>query len=214
MTRLRFFRVETKAPLAVAGLFAVPLYIAALLASSLAIDRPHIVAGHEHGPTNATEATIWLAALIAPGIVLAAGVVGLALKRYGVYLTAVTAVALCIALPRVSHGWIARHTHRFPLGVDLIKDSDPSNLSSRGEWEHAAQDTIASLAHWTLGLAIGAIVISVLLEVRRRTGRDAILTDPAPAAITGEGEVSPVVGTAVGGSRLLPGLFGRRSKNY
>lgn len=197
-----------------AGLIAVPLYIAALLASSLAIDRPHVVAGHEHGPTDATEAKIWLAALIAPGIVLAAGVVGLALRRYGVYLTAITAVAVCIALPRVSHGWIARHTLRFPLGVDLIKDSDPSNLSSRGEWEHAAQDTIASIAHWTLGLAIGAIVISVLLEVRRRTGRDAIVVDPPPASVTGEGEVSPVVGTVAGGSRLFPGLFGRRPKNY
>jgi small-conductance mechanosensitive channel len=206
------FAVETKAPVAVAGLIAVPLFIAALLASSLAIDRPHIVAGREHPPTDATEAKIWLAALIAPAIVLAAGLAGLALKRNGVYLTAVTAIAVCILMPHVSHGWIARHTRRFPLGIDLIKDNDPSNLSSRGEWEHAAQETIASIAHWTLGLAIGAIVVSVLLEVRRRTGRDAIVSEPAPAAITGEGEVSPVVGPSVGGSRLIPGLFGRRPK--
>jgi small-conductance mechanosensitive channel len=206
------FAVETKAPVAVAGLIAVPVFVAALLASSLAIDRPHVIAGHEHPPTDATEAKIWLAALIAPAIVLAAGLVGLVLRRSGVYLTAVTAVIVCILLPHVSHGWIARHTHRFPLGVDLIKDSDPSNLSSRGEWEHAAQETISSITHWTLGLAVGAIVVAVLLEVRRRTGRDAIRSDPAPAAITGEGEVSPAVGPVVGGSRLIPGLFGRRPK--
>ncbi|HEY5059232.1 MAG TPA: hypothetical protein VII51_09465 [Gaiellaceae bacterium] len=195
-----------------AGLLAVPVFIAALLAASLAIDRPHIVGGHEHPPTDGTEAKIWLAALIAPAIVLAAGGAGLALKRYGVYLTALTAVVVCVLLPRVSHGWIARHTHRFPLGVDLIKDSDSSNLSSRGEWEHAAQETIRSITHWTLGLAIAAIVITTLLEIRRRKGMDAILSGPAPATITGEGEVSPVLGPVVGGSKLIPGLFGRRPR--
>jgi len=172
--RLHVPSVETKAPLAVAGLFAVPIFFAALLAASLAIDRPHIVRGVEHTTTSGTEAKIWLAALIAPAIVLAVGIVGLALKRYGVYLVSAVSIAVCIALPHISHGWIARHTHRFPLGVDLIKDSDPSNLSTRGEWEHAAQETIGSIAHWTLGLAVAAIVVGVLVEVRRRTGRDAV----------------------------------------
>ena len=76
-------RVDSKAALAVASLISVPLYFAALMASSLALDRPHIVGNKQLPGTNATEAKIWLAALIAPAIMLAAGTVGLALRRYG-----------------------------------------------------------------------------------------------------------------------------------
>ena len=92
---------------------------------------------------------------------------------------------MCLVLPGVSHGWIARHERRFPRGIDFIPDNSSSNLSSRGEWEHAAQATVSSITHWTLGLAIGAIVIGVLLEIRRRRGRDAILVEPPPAETTG-----------------------------
>ena len=179
-------RVDSKAPLAVAALLAVPIYFAALMASSLALDKPHVVGRHEFPGTGGTEATIWLAALIAPAIVLAAGGMGLVLRRYGVYLAAAAGVVVCLLLPGLSHGWIAGHERRFPLGIDFIPDSSTSNLSSRGEWEHAAQATVVSITHWTLGLAVGAIVIGVLLDIRRRRSRDhaAVTLPPADIGIT------------------------------
>jgi hypothetical protein len=181
---------ETKAPLAVGGLIAVPIYFAALMASSLALDRPHVVGRHESPATGGTEAKIWLAALIAPAIVMAAGAVGLVLKRHGIYLAAAAGIVVCLVSPGLSHGWIGRHERRFPLGVDFIPDKSPSNLSSRGEWEHAAQVTVTSISHWTLGLAIGAIVVGVLVEVRRRRGRDAIPVEPPPGTTGGAPQVT------------------------
>jgi hypothetical protein len=186
-------RIRSKAPLALAGLLAVPLYLAALLASSLRLDRPRIVGRHELPPSSGREALIWAAALIVPAILVAIGLAALPFRRAGLYVSALAGVAVCIALPSVSKTWIAGHIHRFPHGIDFIPDSSPSNLSNRGDWEHAAQDTIASIAHWTLAVAIGAIVVGVLLELRRRRGADAIAVGPPPAAITGEPEVSPVV---------------------
>ena len=184
-------RIESKASLAIAGLLAVPLYFAALMASSLAIDRPRIVGTRELPPSSGTEAKVWLAALIAPGIMVAIGAAALPLRRYGLFASALAGIALCLALPPISHGWIARHTARFPLGMDFVRDSNPSNLSSRGEWEGAAQSTVSSVTHWTLALAIGAIVVGVLLEVRRRTGRDAIAVPPPPSAVTGQAASPP-----------------------
>jgi hypothetical protein len=181
---------QSKAPLAVAGLIAVPIYFAALMASSLALDRPHVVGTHESPGTGGTEAKVWLAALIAPAIVMAAGAVGLALKRHGIYLAAAAGIVVCAVLPGLSHGWIGRHERSFPLGVDFIRDGNPSNLSSRGEWEHAAQDTVTSICHWTLGLAIGAIVIGALAEVRRRRGRDAIVVESPPSTTGGAPQVT------------------------
>jgi hypothetical protein len=196
-------RVETKAPFVVAVLIGVPLYFAALMASSLALDKPRIVGKHEFPGTAGAEAKIWLAALIAPGIVVAAGLVGLGLRRFGIYLAAATGIVCCLVLPGMSQGWVARHTARFPLGVDFIKDNDPSNLSSRGEWEHAAQATIVSITHWTLGLCIGVVVVGVLLEVRHRRG--GVAAEYPPVAITGEPEASPVVELDLADSDLIRG---------
>src|SRR5205823_11947618 len=95
----RLWRVETKAPLAVAGLNAVPVFFACLLASSLAIDRPRIVHGQEFPGTSGTEAKVWLAALIGPAIVMAVGIAALALRRYGVYAAAAAGIVVCLVLP-------------------------------------------------------------------------------------------------------------------
>ena len=189
----RFLRSRSKAPVALVGLLAVPLYFASLLASSLALEKPRILHGRETPPGSGAEAKIWLAALIVPGILLAVGVVGLAVRRVGIYAPAAAGVVVCLVLPDVSKGWISRHTARFPLGMDFVKDSDPSNLSSRGEWEHAAQETIVSITHWTLIIGIGAIVVGMLLEVRRRSGRGPFSVPSPPAAVTGAPEVSPAV---------------------
>lgn len=173
-------RVDTKAPIAVAGLIAVPVYFAALMASSLKLDTPRLVGKHEFPGAAGTEGKIWAAALLAPAIVLAAGVVGLLLRRFGVFLVAAAGIVVCLILPGLSQGWIAGHEKRFPIGVDFVKDSDPSNLSSRGDWEHAAQATIVSITHWTLGLAIGIAAVGVLVEVRRRRGRPELVMEPSP----------------------------------
>jgi hypothetical protein len=187
-------RVESRASLALAALLSVPLYLAALLAASLALDRPRLVNGiHEHPPAGGTEAKVWAAALIVPAILLGVGAAALLVRRYGVYLSALAGVAVCFAIPPVAHGWIGRHERRFPIGMDFVKDSSPSNLSSRGDWEHAAYDTIVSITHWTLVLAFGAIVVGVILEIRRRRGTDVIAVPPPP------------LGTATGGAPEVTG---------
>ncbi len=176
-----------------AVLISVPLYLAALLTASLALDKPRLVGTRERPPTSSTEATVWAVALIVPAILVAAGVVALAFGRFGLYLSSGVGVVLCFVVPSLAHGWIGRHERRFPLGMDFVKDSSASNLSSRGEWEHAAYDTIVSITHWTLVLAFGAIAIGILLEVRRRRGADAI-----PVARTGEptGGASTLTGSS------------------
>lgn len=170
--------IRSRAPLAVGGLIAVPLYFATLMATSLALDKPHFVRGHPGPSSTGTELKIYFAALITPAIVVVAGAAGMFIRRTGVYLPAIAGVVCCAVLPGISNGWIARHERRFPLGVDFIKDSDPSNLSNRGEWEHAAQATVTSISHWTTGLAVGAIVVGVLLEIRRYRGREPVAARP------------------------------------
>src|SRR5256885_1162133 len=104
----------------------------------------------------------------------------------------------------------ARPPRRFPLGVDLIDDRVPSNLASRGEWEQNARDTVISLAHWTIGIAIGAAaIVAGLALLRRLRPRQAFIAAPPPV-VTGEPEVSPVLGTIEGESRLVRrGMVGR-----
>jgi hypothetical protein len=195
--------VDTKAPLIVGGLIGFPLYFAALLASSLKLDAPRIVRHHEVPASAALEGKIWAAALIAPAILVGVGLVCLLLRRWGIYPVAVVGIVVCLVLPGISHRWIAGHTARFPLGVDLVKDSDPSNLASRGEWEKSAQTTIVSITHWTLGLCIGVFVIGALVEWRRRRG--AVPIGVTPAAVTGEPEMSPVLDLELADSDLVRG---------
>lgn len=186
-------RVDTKAPLAVAALIAVPLYFAALMASSMRLDAPRLV-GHKQFPAAAgTEGKIWAAALIAPAILLAAGLVGLLLRRFGIYLAAAAGIVVCLVLPRLSQSWVAGHIARFPYGIDFIKDSSVSNLASRGDWEHAAQDTIASITHWTLGLCIGVVVVGALVELRRRRGAPNLASEPTPYVETYTGGAPPLL---------------------
>jgi hypothetical protein len=179
-------RPQTIAPVAVAALIAVPLYFACLMASSLALDRPQVVGRHEYPGTTATEAKVWLAALIGPAIVVAAGAVGLALRRYGVYLAAAAGIVVSLVLPGISHGWMARHAARFPLGIDFVRDTSPSNYVSRGEWEQSAQVTVTSITHWALGLCIGVVAVAVFLELRRRRNAEPLVVGPPPAAVTGQ----------------------------
>ena len=214
----RLFRRGSKAPLGLAALLSITLFFATLMASSLAIDRPRVVHRLRHGKvvlhyeqsSNATEAKIWALALVPVAILLLVGLAASLWRRGGAYVVAAAAIAISLFLPRDLNAWTARHTRRFPLGVDLIKDSDPSNLTSRGEWEGTARDTVISLAHWTIGIAIGAVVIvAALALLRRLSPRQAFIAAPPPV-VTGEPEVSPVVAAVESESRLVRrGLVGR-----
>jgi hypothetical protein len=65
--------------------------------------------------------------------------------------------------------WERHHAARFPNGVDLIPTSQAfSNLWDRGEWEKDALDTALSLQHWTIGIALAAMLVMSLLWVRSR----------------------------------------------
>ena len=214
---LRFFRRSSKAPLGLAGLLSITLLFAGLMASSLAIDKPRVLERHRHGKvvlhyeqsSNATEAKIWLLALVPVGILLAVGILAMLWRRGGLYVVSGAAIVISLLLPHDLGAWTARHTRRFPLGVDLIKDADPSNLSSRGEWEQNAHDTVVSLTHWTMGIAIGAAaIVAALALLRRLRPRQAFIA--APPVVTGEPEVSPVLGSVEEESRLARrGLAGR-----
>src|SRR5205823_13681539 len=96
------------------------------------------------------------------------GLLALPVRRLGVFVPLAGACALCLLLPIRLDTWVARHTRRFPLGLDYVKDNDPSNTSSRGEWEHAAKETVLGITHWTLVLVGLAAVISILVLLRRR----------------------------------------------
>jgi hypothetical protein len=214
----RAFRRGSKAPLALAGLISITLYFAALMASSLAVDEPRVlervrrgkVVLHYEQSSNATEAKIWLLALVPVGILLAVGLVAMLWRRGGLYVVSGAAIVISLLLSHRLDAWTARHTRRFPLGVDLIKDASPSNLASRGEWEQNARDTVISLAHWTIGIAIAAaVIVAALALLRRLRPRQAFIAAPPPV-VTGEPEVSPVLGSVEADSRLARrGLAGR-----
>ena len=182
------------------------------------VDKPRVFHRLRHGKavlhyeqsSNATEARIWLLALIPVGILLAVAILAMLWRRGGLYVVSGAAIVLSLLLPHRLDAWTARHTQRFPLGVDLIADSNVSNLASRGEWEQNARDTVISLTHWTIGIAIGAVVIVVgLALLRRLRPRQAFIAAPPPV-VTGEPEVSPVLGVVEGESRLVRrGLAGR-----
>ncbi|HET8558719.1 MAG TPA: hypothetical protein VFL58_15530, partial [Gaiellaceae bacterium] len=74
------------------------------------------------------------------------------------------------------------HTARFPEGVDLIPKSNSfSNLWNPGEWEKEARDTALSLQHWTIGIALAAMLVMGFLWVRaqRKAKRPGVAGVPA-----------------------------------
>ena len=74
MSTLRSFVPPSKAPLALGGFLAIPVFFASLMAASLAIEKPRVVewtrgtgiARVYHQPTGSNEAKIWLLALVPP----------------------------------------------------------------------------------------------------------------------------------------------------
>src|SRR5207248_2928273 len=97
----RRLRPPTRAPVAIAGLAAFPLFFAALLCVSLAIERPHRFQWRnargklieiDHQPTTAMEAKIWAIALVVPLVLVVVGLAASFWRRGGVYVVSAAVV--------------------------------------------------------------------------------------------------------------------------
>jgi hypothetical protein len=186
---------RSRGPWAIASFIAIPLFFSALMASTLAQEKPYVIQWNGvhhlitqwHEPTSATEARIWLWALLPPVLLSLVGWICVRLP-YGWYIACAAAVVEAVAVVHRLDTWTAHHAARFPLGVDLIpKTNFQSNQYDAGEWEKLARETALSLEHWTIGLAAAAAVVTAALSARRRFfGRK-----PVPALAPLEGVHAP-----------------------
>jgi len=178
VSRMSALVPAAKAPLAFAGFLALPVFFASLMAASLAIERPRAVEWtHDgrliqrfHDPTASTEAKIWLLSFVPPLLLVAVGFAAGHITR-GLYVVCGAAIVGALLLTVRLGTWERHHTARYPFGEDNYPDSSTSSLTSRGQWEHNAVNTVHSLVGYTVGLALAGALIAVLLEVRRRRGR-------------------------------------------
>lgn len=184
---MRLPRVVSRAPLAVAAVLATPLFFVSLMAASLAVERPaavevlrngRLVTRLEHA-SSATEAKIWLLALLPSLFVLLVGFAA-TLVRHGLVIVPLAAIGVTVAVMQRLDEWTSRHTERFPLGADLIPVRSTSDILLRGEWERAANDTATSLGRWTIALAAAALLIVAAAAVRRRRGPVRPPPEPPP----------------------------------
>ena len=113
-------------------------------------------------------------------------------SRRGVLASAGAAIAAALVVIAPLGTCERRHTGRFPDGVDLIKAGSSSDIFLRGEWEQTARDTAASIAHWTIVLAVAAIVIAVALELSGHRKRPPV--PPPPEIVAGQPQVTPRAG--------------------
>ena len=175
--RIRLPKPLSRAPFAIAGFIALPLFFSSLMASTLAQEKPLVVQwqGGRHGlfttwhePTTATEVRIWLWALLAPVVLIAVGWAAQRV-RLGFYVSCVAAIAIAMAVVHKTAIWERHHTARYPWGVDLIPGTNPaSNQWDPGQWEAEARATALSLQHWTIGVALAAMAVMAFLWVRGR----------------------------------------------
>jgi hypothetical protein len=188
----RLRRPGSYAAVAVSGFLAFPLFLASLMAVSLAIEKPTVIEWRSHGrlihvehpPSSSLEAKIWLLALVPSALLVLVGLLASYLGRAGVYPVSVAGVVLALALTQRLDRWTAHHTIRFRFGIDLVPDTNPSSTAGRGEWELSARETVLSLTHWTIALAVAAAVIVAALSARRRR---APVPEPPPAAAMAAG---------------------------
>lgn len=201
---MRHFRGTSKAPFAVAGILALPLFFVALMAFTLKVDKPsHTVSAKGTvvlgDPTKATLGTIYLFAFATAAAVVLVGFLARLLRsRLAVIAPAVVAIVLSILLQLPLNTWAAGHTKRYPLGTDNIRDPtatkpSPSNLLNRGEWEETAKTTAHQIGWVTIGIGLAAIVVTIGLEIRRRRGREGPYVEPPPLEL-GTGGAPPMTG--------------------
>ena len=189
----------SKAPLAVAGILALPLFFVGLMAFSLKLDKPSHTVTKSGGvvlgdPTRGTVGTIYLCAFaVSLGVVLVGVIAMLLRSRFASIVPAVAGIAAAVALVVPLGTWATEHTNRYPLGVDNIPQNSPQDLFLRGEWEENAKTTAHQIGLVTIGIAIAAIVLTVLLEVRRRRGRGMMVVEPPPIELD-TGGAPPMTG--------------------
>jgi hypothetical protein len=169
-------RGRSRAPLAIAAFIAIPLFFSSLMASTLALEKPHKfewMRGDRllttwHDPTQGNVAAIWLWALVPPLVLVVIGLVSMRLPL-GFYVPCAAAIVIAIAVVHKTAVWERHHTARYPVGVDLIPPANAgSDKFDRGQWEHMARETALSLQHWTIGLALASALVMAGLFVRRR----------------------------------------------
>ena len=185
-------RKAPKAPLAVAGILATPLFFVALMAMSLAVEKPSVHHVLKNGkivvnlgdPLGSTERAIWLLALVPPVGLVLIGAAGMLIGRAGVITSSLTAIAAALVLLLPLDTWTNRHTARYPVGIDLTPRSSTSDLYLRGEWEGTARHTAEQLGITTIVLAGLALGFLALFEFRRRRRVPAPLPPPPPEVLT------------------------------
>jgi hypothetical protein len=185
-------RKAPRAPLAVAGILATPLFFVALMAMSLALEKPSVhhvlrngkVVAKLGDPLGSTERAIWLLALVPPVGLVLIGAAGMLIGRAGVITSSLTAIAAALVLLLPLDTWTSQHTARYPDGIDLIPPSSTSDLYLRGEWEGTARRTAEQLGIATIVLAGLALGFLALFELRRRRGVAAPVPPPPPEVIT------------------------------
>ena len=206
-------RGTSKAPLAIAGILAVPLFFVGLMAFSLKLDKPSVAGVRLGDPTKGTVGEIYLAALAVAAALIVVGLLATLLRsRLAAAIPAVAGIVAATVLVIPLGTWATEHTHRYPLGVDNIKQSDPADIYLRGEWEQNAKTTARQIGFATIGLGVAAILILAALEYRRRRG-PAGYTPPPPPTITGEPEVSPALELELADSDLVRGHRPGRWRN-
>jgi len=195
---VRRLRKASKAPLAVAGILATPLFFVALMAMSLAVEKPSVAHVLRHGklvvklgdPLGSTERAIWLLAILPPVVLVLVGAGGMLLGRFGVITSSLAAIGMSVGLLVPLDNWTSRHTGRYPVGIDLVPRSRLSeDIYLRGEWEGTARRTAEQLGITTIVLAALALAVFVLLELRRRRGLRGMIVPPPPAIAEGQSQI-------------------------
>jgi hypothetical protein len=187
------FRGASKAPIAVGGILAVPLFFVSLIAFALKLDKPTQQLTHKGtialgDPAKGTLETIYLAAFaVAAGIVVVGVLAMLLRSRLATVVPAAATIVASVPLLIALGTWAAEHTARYPLGVDNIPPKSPQDLALRGEWEQSARTAAHQVGLVTIGLAIAAIALTVLLEVRRSRGIEGPAVPSPPETVGGPG---------------------------
>jgi hypothetical protein len=189
--RLRFLpKARSGAPLGIAAFMAIPLFFSSLMASTLAQEKPNKIQWHGchsgvctvwHPASPSTEARIWLWALVPSVVLVLVGVIASRLPL-GFYVSCLASIVIAMAVVHNTATWAAHHTTRFPFGVDLIPSFEPqSNQFSAGQWEKDALNTALSLEHWTIGIALAAMLVMVGLWLRSKRKHPEFPVDPSAA---------------------------------
>jgi hypothetical protein len=184
---VRRWRGTRRTPLAVSALLAAPIFFVALMAFSLDVEKPRVLTGGKLGdPTSATEAKIWLLALVPPLAIVLVGAVSVLLGRLGTIASAVAAILASSLLLLPLGAWVREHTARYPDGVDLIpKSAGSQDIYLRGEWEGLARHTADQLGAAAIVLSAIAIVLTLFFEYRRRRGITPVPVPPPPETAGG-----------------------------